>query len=188
MMISAVFDACILYPAVLRDFLFRLADNGLIDPFWSNEIQNEWTHSLLRKQPELKRENLERTCREMSLHYPNGLVRGYESITPTLTLPDPKDRHVLAVAIYAKAEYIVTFNLRDFPKTTLQPYGIQVLSPDEFALRLIHDEPYHVLVAVRKHRLSLKRPPKTVAEYLATLEKQGLPKTIAFLREHEADI
>jgi hypothetical protein len=103
-------------------------------------------------------------------------------------LPDPKDRHVLAVAIHARAEYIVTFNLRDFPKMALQPYGIQAISPDEFVLRLINDEPYHVLEAVKQHRLSLKNPPQTVAEYLATLGKQGLPQTVAFLRQHESDI
>ena len=187
-MIKVVLDACILYSAPLRGLLLSLASNGMFAPFWSEEIQNEWARNLLQNRTDLTRESLERTHRNMSFHFPNGLVRGYASIVPTLTLPDPKDRHVLAVAIHAKAEYIVTFNLRDFPKAALQPYGIQTTSPDEFALRLIHDEPYHVLVAVRKHRLSLKNPPKTVDEYLETLEKQGLPKTVAFLREHESDI
>jgi len=187
-MISVVLDACVLYSASLRDFLLRLADAGLFDPYWSEEIQNEWTRSLLQKRSSSIWEKLERTRREMSSHFPNGLVQGYESITPTLTLPDPKDRHVLAVAIHVEAEYIVTFNLRDFPKAALQPYGIQAISPDEFALRLIHNEPQHVLVAVKEHRLGLKKPSKTVVEYLETLEKQGLPKTVAFLRKHETDI
>jgi len=187
-MISAVYDACVLYLGSLKDFLLRLAFAGLVNPLWSEEIQNEWSRSLLRKQSELKREKLERTCQEMNFHFPNGLVRGYESITPTLTLPDPNDRHVLAVSIHAKAEYIVTFNLHDFPQTALLPYNIKAVSPDEFALRLIHGEPHHVLQAIRDHRLSLKKPPKTTAEYLATLEQQGLLKTVAFLRRHEADI
>ena len=187
-MINAVFDACVLYSASLRDFLLRLADAGLVNPLWSKEIQNEWTCNLLQKQPELTQEKLGRTCREMDRHFPNGLARGYESITPTLTLPDPKDRHVLAVAIHAKAEYIVTFNLRDFPQAVLLPYGITAVPPDEFSMKLIHDEPLHVLQAVKDHRLGLKHPPKTVSEYLATLEKQGLPKTVTFLRKYESDI
>ena len=105
-MISAVFDACVLYSAALRDFLLHLAEDEWIEPYWSNEIQEEWIRSLLRKRPKLRLENLVRTCWEMDRHFPNGLVRGHESITPTLTLPDPNDGHVLAVAIYVKAEYI----------------------------------------------------------------------------------
>jgi hypothetical protein len=103
-------------------------------------------------------------------------------------LPDSKDRHVLAAAIHAEAEYIVTFNLRHFPKTVLQPYGIESISPDELVMRLVQQAPPPILQAAKTHRLSLICPSKTVDENLATLEKQGLPKTVAFLREHERDI
>ena len=177
-----------IYPASLRDLLLCLAEGELVAPFWSEEIQDEWTRSLLRNQPDLKQEKLARTCREMNTHFPNGLIRGYESIIPTLTLPDPNDRHVLAVAIHAGTDCIVTFNLSDFPKTALLPYGIEALPPDEFIWRLIQQAPRVVLQVVKKHRLELKHPPKTVDEYLATLERQGLPKTVAFLREHKDNI
>jgi predicted nucleic acid-binding protein len=187
-MIKAVYDACVLYSASLRNLLLRLASEGLVFPLWSEEIRDEWIHSLLRNRSDLLKEKLERTRREMDFYFPNGLVHGYETITQTLSLPDPNDRHVLAVAIHAKAKYIVTFNLGDFPKTILLPYGIEAVSPDKFVLRLIQNDPRHVLRAVRHHRLSLKRPAKSVHEYLATLEKQGLSQTVAFLREHEADI
>ena len=183
-MIKVVFDACVLYSVLLRGFLLSLASRKLVDPFWSQEIQDEWTRSLLHNRPDLKQENLERTCRRMDFHFPNGLVRGYESVTPTLSLPDPKDNHVLAVAIYVEAEYIVTANLDDFPNDVLQSYNITAVSPEEFVLRLIQNKPNQVLQAVKEHRLSLTRPPQTVDEYLATLEKQGLVKTVAFLREH----
>ena len=43
------------------------------------------------------------------------LVTGYSTLIPSLTLPDPDDRHVLANAIHGKAGVIVTFNLSDFP-------------------------------------------------------------------------
>jgi predicted nucleic acid-binding protein len=187
-MIKTVLDACVLYSAPLRGLLLRLAYDDLFNPFWSLEIQDEWTNNLLQNRPDLKRENLQLTRRKMEFHFPNACVRGYESIIPTLVLPDPKDRHVLAAAIHAEAEYIVTFNLKDFPKTVLQPHGIEAVSPDEFSLRLTQRMPLAVLQSVKKHRLNLVRPPKTASEYLATLEKQGLPKTVAFLRKHEKDI
>ena len=187
-MIRAVCDACVLYSASLRDFLLRLAENELIFPFWSEEIHDEWTRSLLRNRSDLKQEKVERTRKKMDFHFPDSLVQGYEPIIPTLTLPDPDDRHVLAVAIRTKAEYIVTFNLDDFPKTILQPYGIEAVSPDEFVQQLIRQVPRPLLLAVNHHRLGLIRPQKTIEEYLATLEKHGLPMTVAFLRKHANDI
>ena len=188
MMISAVYDACVLYSASLRDFLLSLVAPELVFPFWSEEIREEWIRSLLRNRPDLKRENLERTRRKMDAHFPRSLVRGYEPIIPMLTLPDPDDRHVLAAAIKAGAKYIVTFNLKHYPKTTLQAYGIEAVSPDDFVFRLIQRKSPPVLQAAKTHRLRLTRPPKTVDEYLTTLEKQGLPKTVAFLREHKDDL
>ena len=124
----------------------------------------------------------------MDIHFPDNLVQGYESIVSMPQLPDPDDLHVLAVAIHAKAEYIITFNLADFPNTILQSYHIEAVAPDEFVLRLIQIFPSRVLWAVKKHRLHLIRPPKSVDEYLATLEKQGLPKTAAFLQKHRDNI
>ena len=185
---TAVLDACVLYPVHLRDFLLHLGSQGEIIPFWSEEIQNEWTRNLLLNRPDIKRESLERTRRRMAFHFPKGQVQGYESITSTLWLPDPNDRHVLAVAIHTKAKYIVTFDLNHFPNAVLQPHNIEAVSPDELVMRLIQKRPVHILDVVKTHRLSLTRPPKTVDEYLATLEEQGLAKTVAFLREYRSDI
>jgi len=187
-MIKAVLDACVLYSAPLRGLLLSLASAGLMEPFWTIEIQNEWTRSLLRNRPDLNRQNIERTCRRMDIHFPRGLIRGYESLISALTLPDPDDRHVLAVAIHTKADYIITFNLTDFPATILQQYGIEAVLPDTFVCRLIQKMPDRVLRAVKNHRLSLTRPSKTAEEYLETLEKQGLAQTVAFLGKYKTDI
>lgn len=187
-MIKTVLDACVLFGAPLRGWLLSLATDKVIAPFWSLEIQDEWTRSLLRKRSDLKREDLERTCRRMDFHFPNGLVHGYESMTPMLKLPDPNDRHVLAVAIHVKAEYIITFNIEDFPQTILQHYGVEAIPPDELIMRLIQQTAEPILQTAKKHRLSLTRPPKSVDEYLATLERQKLQKTVAFLREHKTEI
>jgi len=186
-MISAVLDSCVLYSAPLRDFLLRLAFGGLVDPYWSETIQDEWTRNLLLKRSDLKREKLERTCREMDFYFPNGCVHGHESVVPSLRLPDPDDRHVLAVAIHAKAKYIVTFNLAHFPKSDLVSYQVQAILPDDFVQRVIEYNAKVFLETVAKHRTVLTRPPKTVDEYLATLEKQGLSKTVAFLRKQSRD-
>ena len=185
---TAVLDACVLYSALLRDFLLRLAEGGLFEPFWSDEINDEWLRSLLRNRPELNPEKLKRTRRNMDTRFPDSLIRGHEPIIPTLSLPDQNDRHVLAVAIRAKAKHIVTFNLTDFPKSVLTPYQVEAILPDDFALHVIEYDTDAFIETIAKHRSALTRPPKTVNEYLTTLEKQGLPKTVAFLRKNRGSI
>ncbi|KUO61626.1 MAG: hypothetical protein APF80_11065 [Alphaproteobacteria bacterium BRH_c36] len=47
-------------------------------------------------------------------------------------LPDANDHHVLAAAIVARADVIVTFNLKHFPGQYLEKFGIEAQHPDEF--------------------------------------------------------
>jgi len=187
-MIKAVLDACVLYSAPLRDFLLRLAEDNAFYPLWTEEIQNEWMRNLQRNRPDLKQVSLERTRRNMDSSFPGALVRGYESLMPALHLPHLNDLHVLAAAIHTKAENIVTFNLKDFPKSVLQQYGIEALLPDEMILQMIQQKPNRALITIKNHRSQLTRPSLSANEYLAMLEKQRLPKTVAFLREHENNL
>lgn len=106
------------------------------------------------------------------------------SLIPGLELPDPKDRHVLAAAICACADVIVTINLRDFPPKAIAAFGIEAQHPDEFILHLLDLEPGIVAGAAQDHRLSLKNPAKTIEEYLGTLEARGLTQTVSVLRAH----
>lgn len=100
--------------------------------------------------------------------------QGYESLIPALQLPDPNDRHVLAAAIRGRADVIVTANLRDFPEPIISAFGIEAQHPDEFVLNLLDLAPGIVAAAAQEHRQSLRNPPKTVQEYLETLEAQSL--------------
>ena len=52
--LTALFDACVLYPAPLRDLLMRLAMSDLSRARWSATIHDEWTEAVLRTRPELK--------------------------------------------------------------------------------------------------------------------------------------
>ncbi len=123
----------------------------------------------------------ERTRMLMNAHVRDCLVTGFEPLIAGLELPDPDDRHVLAAAIRAGADVIVTFNLDDFPARRLEPYGIEAQHPDDFISRLLALAPGAVCLAAKRHRESLRQPPKTVAEYLDCLSKQQLPQTVAKL-------
>lgn len=178
----AVLDVCVLYPAPLRDLLMHLA---LVDAFrarWTEEIHAEWMRNVLANRPDLRSEQLERTRELMNLHARDALIGGYESLTDTLTLPDSGDWHVLAAAIYSKADQIVTFNLRDFPKKSLSPFGIEAVHPDNFILRLIESDAEKVVRAAERQRQSLKNPPKSREEFLSILSVQKLQATVEKLQ------
>jgi hypothetical protein len=177
----AVFDACVLYPAPLRDLLLRLALTDLFRARWSAAIHDEWTRSVLARRPDLTPATLDRTRALMDRAVPDALVTGHEGLVPTLTLPDPDDRHVLAAAIRCQAGVIVTFNLKDFPAAALAPYGIEAQHPDEFVAHLFDLAPGAVCGAVRDQRLSLKAPPRSVRELLDTFLSLGLASTVTAL-------
>lgn len=175
-------DACVLYPAPLRDFLLRLATTGLFAAKWTDKIHEEWTSNLLATRPELAQQ-LARTRQMMDDAVPDCLVTGYEPLMQGLKLPDAGDRHVLAAAIRASAQMIVTFNLKDFPQSDLELYGIEALHPDVFVDCQFDLHPGAVIGTAKRHRESLKKPPKSVEEYLDTLAAQGLVVTADRLRE-----
>jgi hypothetical protein len=178
---TAIFDACVLYPAPLRDLLMHLALMGLFQAKWTNAIHEEWIRNVLANRPDLRREQIERTRDLMNAHVAHCLVEGYESLVPGLTLPDPDDRHVCAAAISGGANIIVTYNLKDFPNAVLEPLGIEAQHPDDFITRLLDLAPAAVCTAVKRQREALRNPPKTVEELLETLVRHSLPQTVARL-------
>jgi len=111
------------------------------------------------------------------------VVAGYEDLVDSLALPDPDDRHVLAAAIRAGAEVIVTCNVKDFPGEILVRYDIETIHPDDFLVGLFDRASGAVCAAVKRQRESLRNPPKTVEELFTTLEKLGLPQAVARLRQ-----
>lgn len=180
----AVYDACVLYPAPLRDLLMHLALSGLYRARWTARIHDEWVSALLRQRPDLSAEALAWTRAQMDGAVSDCLVNGYESLEAGLTLPDPNDRHVLAAAILCGAGTIVTYNLKDFPDEVLAPHGMAAQHPDQFIEHAFDLSPAAVCKAVRDHRASLKDPPKTVEELFDTYLSQGLATTVAALREN----
>ena len=184
MAFTAIFDACVLHQAPVRDLLLNLAVTDLFRARWTDQIHEEWIASVLRSRTDLTRERLERTRLLMDAHVRDALVTDFESLIPTLELPDPNDRHVLAAAIRGRADVIVTYNLKDFPAASLQRYGIDAQHPDEFLVHLFDLAPAAVLESARRIRTSLRKPLVEIDEYLATLERHALVELVTRLREY----
>lgn len=117
----AVYDANVLYPNILRDVLIRVAGAGLVQAKWTETILDETFRNLRANRPDLAPDALGRTRRLMKSAVRDCLVKGYEPLIDILELPDKDDRHVLAAAVRAKAQVIVTFNLKDFPRKPWLP-------------------------------------------------------------------
>jgi hypothetical protein len=180
---TAVYDACVLYPSALRSLLMHLALTDLFRARWTDQILDEVEQHVLASFPDISQEKFAHIRRLMNQHVMDALVTGYDLLIPGMTLPDPDDRHVLAAAIVAGAGAIVTYNLKDFPVDVLAPHGIEAQHPDDFITHLLDLDAAAVCAAVQRHRASMKNPPKTVEEYLDTLLRMQLPKTVAALRE-----
>lgn len=183
---TAVYDACVLYPAPLRDFLMWLGLSGRFRARWSERIHDEWQRNLLKNRPDITREQLSRTAALMDKAIPDGLVGGYEELIPGLVLPDPDDRHVLAAAIRCNASVIVTFNQKDFPEQRLRPYGIEAQHPDEFIDNLFDLDAAAVIAAAQRQRARLVNPKLDIDRYLEVLLKQGLVQTVKALAPYRA--
>lgn len=180
---TAFLDANVLYPAPMRDMLLQLAVSDLFRAKWSLDVHREWIEALLQREPHRERSLLERTRDRMDSAVRDCLVTDYEEIIPSLQLPDPKDRHILAAAIKGDCNIIITQNLRHFPKTVLKPFQIEAQHPDTFLSHHLEIMPEEFCAAVSKVRARLKNPPYNVTQYLATLSRQGLTTTALMLEK-----
>lgn len=182
---TAVLDACVLYPACLRDLLLNLSIAGIYRAKWTDQIHDEWISSLTEDRPDLET-RLARTRQLMNEAVPDCLVTGYEDLVDSLTLPDSNDRHVMAAAIRANADTIVTFNKKDFPDSELEKFDIYAEHPDDFVFNMITLEPGKVVPSVQEQRERLKRPPVSVDDFLIRLTTTGLVQSAIALRDYEA--
>ena len=183
MAFTVVYDANVLFPAPLRDLLIRIAHAGLVRARWTERILDECFRALHERRPELNAVALARTRTLMNGAIRDVLVTGFEPLIDGLSLPDVDDRHVVAAAIRAGAQVIVTSNTKDFPDKALKRFGLEAQSPDEFVLNLIDLAPGAVAAIVSKQAEDLKNPPQSREQLLETLLSNGLVRSVARLRE-----
>jgi predicted nucleic acid-binding protein len=178
----AVYDANVLYPSTLRDVLIRVAMTGLVQAKWTDRILDEVFNSIKANRPDLDPPKLARTRRLMTTAVRDSMVTGYEPLVEALKLPDPDDRHILAAAIRARAQLIVTFNLRDFPADELAAWDVEAKHPDDFLVDQFHLDAIKVHQAVQTVADAWSSPPGTVDDVLDRLEGSGLVQAAAVLR------
>ena len=149
-------DACVLVNFPVCDLLLRLAEPPrLFVPKWSETVLDETRKAQLEKlkwEPKL----VDSFHEQMTLSFPDAETNDYEHIIPALTNHE-KDRHVLAAAIRSGSALILTFNLRDFPATTLSPWQVTAKHPQDYLLDLYSMEPQIVVQKISEIAAEKKR-------------------------------
>lgn len=162
-------DACVLVPAALKDTLLRAAEAYFYTPIWSQEILDELRRALvedLGKTP-AQAEYLEQ---QMKVAFPEALIGGYQSLVPAMTVNE-KDRHVAAAAVAGHAQVIVTLNLGHFPQQAMNPYEVEVQSPDDFLESLADLDEDRMIQIIVEQAKALKAPSHTPLEICDHLAK-----------------
>jgi predicted nucleic acid-binding protein len=176
-------DENIFYSILMTDLVLSLGEAGLYRPRWANEIHEEWIRNVLANQPQRTREQLERRRAFMDMAIGNDLIENYDRHIESLILPDPDDRHVLAAAIEAEAEILLTYNLRDFPEMVVATYGISVLQPDNFLCLFIRKEAETVLLVIEEIRVKRKPPEISQTKLLEKLARLSIPGFVRMLQD-----
>ena len=171
----AVLDACVLYPTVLREILLGVAARGLFEPMWSDRILREWTRATDKIGPGAKVQ-AEGEALVVKAAFPRASVREQPNIEARVSLPDPNDEHVLAVAVARHADAIVTFNAKDFPRPVLAEFGIERRDPDGFLWELWSRNPVEVGAVVEGVRATAERLSGEAWPLRRLLKKAQLPR------------
>lgn len=133
-------DTCVLYPTVMREMVLSAAEADLFEPIWSARILEEWARAAIKLGPEGEMQARSEIALLRS-RFPAAERAAAPGIEQRLYLPDENDIHVLAVAVDASADMIMTLNAKDFPKNILAEEGLTRCDPDGYLMLLWQRHP-----------------------------------------------
>ena len=176
---TCVLDTNVIYPIEIRDLLFWFAYYNLYTVKWSKHIFDEWENVMQKKS--IPHEEIQKRIERANEVFPDAMVVNYEGIINSLELPDEKDRHVLAAAIKANANIIVTNNLKDFPEEYLAKFGLVAKSADMFLADTIDLNSNLSVMAFRELVLNRQNPDMNEYQVLDAMRRNGLKDTSNYL-------
>lgn len=169
-------DANILFSRTLRDYFVYAAKLGALNIHWSEAILDEATRNLIGKFA-FTPEDAEVLVDRLSAYIPTALVevKKRDETRVAKVEMDAKDRHVLAAALSAKAEALLTQNTRHFPREWMAKRGIELIDAGTLLTRLAAGYPDILREA---HRLGVNSRPQSEEQVFAILVDQiGLEAT-----------
>ena len=186
-MIVAVIDSCIIFGMPLCDTILRAAEQNLYRIILSQKILEDATRNMVIK-GRLKPDREQYYQQQILSAFADCFVEAPPNLTESMTNAT-SDRHVTATAIASNANYIVTFNnsigqagetpaslsfnLKDFPSTSLVKYDLEAIHPDRFLELLCDrwgDKKLHRLICQQSN--ALQNPPISPELLLNKLARQ----------------
>jgi PIN domain len=164
-----ILDSCVLYPMYLRDTLLCAAEAGLYRVHWSREILDGALRNLVANQ-QITTEQAARLEKQMTWAFPESMLEVTERLLPCMDNHEG-DRHVLAAALIAKADVIVTDNLKHFPAESLSQFRVEAQSADRFLTYIYDLFPESMAKVLQTQVSGLRNPPMSVLDLLHLLEK-----------------
>lgn len=175
-----IIDACVLVQPAVRDTLLRLSERRLFLSRWSDDIITDVDRTLIKFG--LTQEQVGHLISEMKDHFSDAWVEpGYKELIPSMKNHE-KDRHVVAAAVKAGCEVIVTYNLKHFQAEHLKQLDIVARHPDEFLIDVYYLNPEIVVHALHQQRSALREKP-TLPQLLGHLRTAKCEKFADLITE-----
>jgi predicted nucleic acid-binding protein len=175
-MIRVVIDSCVIFGMPLCDTLLRAAEENLYQIVLSQKILEDATRNMVIK-GRLKPEKETYYQQQIKNAFPDNFFDASSEIVASMTNAET-DRHVAATAIVSQAQYIVTFNLKDFPEKSLIAYNIEAIHPDRFLELLCDRWGESRLYEIICQQSNTLKNPKISPE--ALLDKLAIQKCLRF--------
>lgn len=179
-----VIDTCVLFPTVMREMVLGVARAGVFTPFWSERILEEWRRAAARLGPEGAAQG-EAEIALLRAAWPKALRPAAPGLESRLYLPDSADIHVLAVAVDASADAIMTVNAKDFPRNLLAEEGVARVDPDTFLFQAWQANPHRVVPVAQSVLDTARRLSGEDWQMRALMKKARLPRLGRALADHD---
>ncbi|MFC6637953.1 PIN domain-containing protein [Sulfitobacter sp. JBTF-M27] len=175
-------DTCVLYPTVMREMVLGAARAGLFEPIWSERILEEWARAAIKLGPEGEAQARAEIAL-LQASWPKAVRAAAPHVAQRLWLPDADDVHVLAVAVDASADLLMTLNAKDFPRGTLSEEGISRVDPDSYLMTLWMEAPKDIEAAAQGVLDTAQRLSGQDWDMRGLLKKARLPRLAKALSE-----
>ncbi len=169
-------DTNVVFPFSIMDLLLGMAEDGIHNFIWSNDLLDEWQRVIV--------ENNQRSAKSAASivaaireFFDDGEIptASYAAEVDDMPSADPHDRKHIAAAKVGRATVLLTRNLKHFPAEPLLEMSIRVLDADAYVCEQLVRSPEQMLWTVTRIAGEKRRPSMSVGELLTSLGNAGLP-------------